>query len=68
MTITLTAKETQDYAEQCRKWGKERAVVYTRALNKDDLVENPELALSTANKVAETWEKANPFPSLLSIS
>lgn len=65
MTITLTVKETQEYAAKCRQWGKERAVVFARAVDGEMLKVHPQQAIAEGDRVADQWEAENPFPKLI---
>jgi hypothetical protein len=67
MTITLTVKETQDYAARCETWSRERAVTYARVLVENPLWPvNPTQCISDANAATERWAKLTPFPQLIS--
>lgn len=65
MTITLTVKETQEYAQNCRDWGRERAVVFARAVDGEMLKVHPQQALQEGERAADQWETENPFPKLI---
>lgn len=65
MTVTLTVKETQDYANECRLWGRKRAVVFAHAVNGEMLKVHPEQALQEGERAADQWENENPFPKLI---